>query len=275
MNISVLTLNKNRTHHLKKLIEGLNRSDTYPQELVIVEMSDEPVKFTSPNFEIKTIFLKDKKINLSKARNLAAKHATYENLLFLDVDCIPAHNFVGNMKDSLIKYNGLITCNVYYLPENFINYNTDILPSESSMLKHGEPSIYRTFNENETILGSYHTFWSLAFAVEKSIFDEIGGFSEDFIGYGGEDTEFAYRAAHNNYNHYMNGFIGAFHQYHPTQNFPYCHFLDIIQNAQTFYNKWNIWCMEGWLKTFEKDGFISWNKDKIDIIKYPNLNNVN
>lgn len=272
---SVLTLNKNRSNHLAKLIDGLNRSTIFPKELIIVEMSDTPVTFTSPNFSIQSITLKTNQLPLAKARNLAAQTATSDKLLFLDVDCIAAHNFVENMSNALNKYKGLITCNVYYLPGNFINYNENYLPLEEKMLKIGKPSPYRKFINNKYIEGSFQNFWSLAFAIKKNIFDNIGGFSEDFIGYGGEDTEFAYKAIKKDYKHYLGGFIGAFHQYHDIDNFPYCKFSDIIQNAQIFYNKWGIWCMNGWLETFQKEGYIIWNKNNIEILKYPNLNKHN
>ena len=37
-------------------------------------------------------------------------------------------------------------------------------------------------------------FWSLAFAMRRVHFESVGGFNESFIGYGAEDTDFAFRA---------------------------------------------------------------------------------
>ena len=265
---SVLTLNKNRTNHLSALIKGLNRSTKFPKELIIVEMSDNPEEFYSPNFTIKTIFLKSDKLLLAKARNMAANAATTEKLLFLDVDCIPAHDFVASMSDALDKYDDLRTCDVYYLPKGCIKYNKPDLPPEAYLIKKGK-SKYRFFEQDKIKPGPYKLFWSLAFGVNKRIFEKIGGFCEEFVGYGAEDTEFAYRAKQKNINHMMSGMTRVFHQYHPVHTHPYSHFQDIVRNAETYYKLCGYWTMDEWLSQFQKYGFIEWNETNIKILKYP------
>ncbi|WP_409241961.1 glycosyltransferase family 2 protein, partial [Caballeronia sp. INML3] len=37
-------------------------------------------------------------------------------------------------------------------------------------------------------------FWSLNFACHLNTFEQIGGFDDAYTGYGGEDTDFAFRA---------------------------------------------------------------------------------
>lgn len=266
---SVLTLNKNRTNHLSALIKGLDRSTKFPKELIIVEMSENPKKFSSPNFDIKTIHLKSDKLLLSKARNLAAHAATTEKLLFLDVDCIPAHDFTLRMSEALDKYDDLVTCEVYYLPPGCIKYNKTTIPPEDYLIKNGKPIKYRVFENGIVKPGTYDLFWSLAFAVNKKVFEKIGGFCEEFIGYGAEDTEFAYRAQQKNIKHMMAGTTKVFHQYHPVHTHPYSHFEDIIGNARTYYKLHGYWPMSGWLKKFQKYGFIEWSETNINILKYP------
>lgn len=43
MSFSVLTIVRNRTAHLENLIEGVRRSARKPDEIVIIDMNDEPI----------------------------------------------------------------------------------------------------------------------------------------------------------------------------------------------------------------------------------------
>lgn len=268
--VSVLTLNKNRTSHLTNLIKGLNRSSKMPDELIIVDMSDNPVKFSSPYFPIKTIHLTSPDLELSKMRNLAANTAKSEKLLFLDVDCIPSYNFVDIMSDILDKYKEPLSVKVIYLPENCIDNEAEFLPTEAVLLQKGA-SLHRYFNPNKDMIASFESFWTLAFAVRKSIFEEIGGFCEDFKGWGGEDTEFAYRAQTKNIKHRMIGKTKVFHQHHAVGDFPFVHFRSIVANAKTFYDIWGVWIMQEQLNLFKEHGYIDFNEkhSTIEILKYP------
>jgi hypothetical protein len=53
MGISVLTIVRNRSAHLAQLVEGLRRSDRQPDELIIVDMSDEPVEVGAASFPVR------------------------------------------------------------------------------------------------------------------------------------------------------------------------------------------------------------------------------
>ena len=74
--LSVLTLVKNRARHLDRLIEGLDRSACRPLELIIVDMSDEPVD-PGPRggFPTMIVPLATEGLPLAAARNLAAERA--------------------------------------------------------------------------------------------------------------------------------------------------------------------------------------------------------
>jgi len=43
--------------------------------------------------------------------------------------------------------------------------------------------------------GDHHLFWSLSFAVHRSLWRDLGGFCEDYERYGCEDTDFGQIAA--------------------------------------------------------------------------------
>ena len=112
-------------------------------------------------------------------------------------------------------------------------------------------------------------FWSLAFAVRKQRFKAIGGFDEGFVGYGGEDTDFGYRAAAAGLPLLFVGGAIACHQYHDSHEPPVQHVADIVRNATHFYARWRRWPMEGWLTAFAAMGLVEWSDDELVLRRLP------
>ncbi|PWS21054.1 glycosyl transferase, partial [Enterococcus faecium] len=52
MGVSVCTIVRNRRAHLQQLVEGLRRSVLQPEELIVVDMSDEPVSLSRCPFHV-------------------------------------------------------------------------------------------------------------------------------------------------------------------------------------------------------------------------------
>jgi GT2 family glycosyltransferase len=61
----------------------------------------------------------------------------------------------------------------------------------------------------------YELFWSLSFALTSSTWRTVGGFCEDYRGYGAEDTDFAQRARVAGVPMRWVGGAHAYHQFHP------------------------------------------------------------
>ena len=99
-------------------------------------------------------------------------------------------------------------------------------------------------------------FWSLSFAVTARDFTLLGGFDEDYLGYGAEDTDFGQRLARSGGRLLFVGGAGAVHQYHPSPSPPVHHVADIVANANTFADKWGWWPMQTWLEQFRDLGLV-------------------
>ncbi|WP_277184221.1 glycosyltransferase family 2 protein, partial [Caballeronia sp. BR00000012568055] len=82
--MNVLTLVHGRRAHLANLIRSLEASTCVPDALVIVHMNEEPVVWKSPCFPIIQVSVRtaDDQLPLAAARNLAAKYATDDELVF-------------------------------------------------------------------------------------------------------------------------------------------------------------------------------------------------
>jgi len=98
--------------------------------------------------------------------------------------------------------------------------------------------------------GDHRLFWSLSFATTAAVWSRIGGFCEQYQGYGAEDTDFAMMAQQAGVELTWVGGASAFHQWHPTASPPVHHLDDILRNGALFASRWGWWPMEGWLKQF-------------------------
>ncbi|WP_019940911.1 glycosyltransferase family 2 protein [Dyadobacter beijingensis] len=259
--ISVLTIVKSRSDALENLVRGLEKSVLYPAELVIVNMNEPASQLTSPYFPVRAFeFVSLEKLPLAAARNFAAKQAEFPFMIFLDVDCIPSPQLVERYLNAHRQSDDLWIGPVRYLrPE--ATRESDFL---SKLMELSSPDPVR--GNLEQI--SHALFWSLNFACSRRTYERIGGFDTRFTGYGAEDTDFGFAAR-------VCGIsLGvvdamAYHQYHPSYDPPLNHFEDILMNARTFFEKWNLWPMDGWLRKFENAGLIKWEADEIRILRKP------
>jgi len=117
-------------------------------------------------------------------------------------------------------------------------------------------------------------FWSLVFGIHRDRFNELGGFDEAFTGYGGEDTDFGYRAKHAGVSLIFMGGPGAFHQHHIVFDPPLQHVEDIVRNARLFRERWGVWPMEGWLDAFARAGLVTWSGDLLALLRLPTAREV-
>lgn len=258
--ISVLTLVRGRAAHFANLVEGLRRSATPPGELVVVDMNDEPITRPQADFPVTVRRMRGRSLPLAAARNLAARLARRENLLFLDVDCIPARRLVGDMEAALAGDDALVCAEVRYLSPGDAHAEW----SEDDLVAAGAPHPVRPFPQTglarEPNAG---LFWSLAFGVRRARFAALGGFDEAFVGYGAEDTDLGFRARDAGVPLLLMAGPGAFHQHHPVSDPPVEHLDDILRNAAVFHAKWGTWPMAGWLEAFERKGLLRIDGDRL------------
>ncbi|MEE4211349.1 MAG: glycosyltransferase [Parvularcula sp.] len=266
MSLSVLTIVRNRTAHLANLIEGVRRSSLQPDEVIIVDMSDEPVAETLDAPGVRFERLETDGLPLAQARNRAAACATGDHLVFLDVDCIPMRACLAHLTAALGERDGLICAEALYLGPNDASGAWE----ESDLLAKGHRHPARRFpDEGLKEVGNPGLFWSLAFAIRRATFSRIGGFDERFTGYGAEDTDFGFTAQAAGCPLYFCGGAFACHQHHETFDPPLQHLDDIVANAIRYHRKWGWWPMHGWLQTFVQMGVVDWRADRVRILRRP------
>ena len=114
---SVITLNKGRDAHLRRLLEGLSRGMP-PDACIVVEMGAEPAPLPDFGFPVERIVMDSAGLPLARARNAGRRAARSPHLVFLDVDCIPSADLVASLSHDLTSADGLVCCEVNSDPPN-------------------------------------------------------------------------------------------------------------------------------------------------------------
>ena len=259
--VSLLVIARGREQHLRRLIDGANRAAARPREIVVVHMGEAETEDLQSRIPVRQFHLEVPcagALPLARARNLAAHHAAGGLDVFLDVDCIPAHDLFGILAEDSARLGGIAMAAPRYLraplppgaPADDGTLTRDSVPHPARAGLHAAEGALPSWR--------YEMFWTLGFAVGATDFERIGGFDESFTGYGAEDTDFAFTARERGV---PLGFSRAtmFHQHHGSYRPPLNHFADIVANATVFHKKWGTWPMEGWLGAFARLGLVDWS----------------
>lgn len=198
-------------------------------------------------------------LRLAAGRNRGADMAISRGadlLVFLDVDCLPHPELRARYESAASRSaDPTLLCGpVTYLPEGVLPGG----PAEADRFLAPHPA--RPAPPVGTIEAAgddqWDLFWSLSFACTPATWAAIGEFDEAYEGYGGEDTDFAQRAALAGATLAWVGGAHALHQFHPTSTPPWQHLDDILRNGRTFARRWGRWPMTGWLAAFAEAGAI-------------------
>ncbi|MBY6367847.1 glycosyltransferase family 2 protein [Rhodococcoides corynebacterioides] len=250
MTTAVVTIAAGRHDHLRAQEAGLRSGTAQPDVRVIVAMGDPDVPGAT------VVVPADGALPLARARNVGARlalDAGAEVLVFLDVDCIPAPNLVASYTEHV--RDGVVLCGpVTYLPRGadpgrlaeLVNPHAARPNPPAGQVERGE---------------NWDLFWSLSFAVTATTWTDLGGFCEDYEGYGGEDTDFGWTARERGAHLHWLGGAHAFHQWHPVSSPPVERLDDIVVNARVFHRRWGRWPMTGWLTAFAERGLVEWDPD--------------
>jgi N-acetylglucosaminyl-diphospho-decaprenol L-rhamnosyltransferase len=259
--VAVITPVAGRHQHLRLQRSGLRRSTLPVGSHVVVSMGDGGVadvvtENADPAADVVHVDAPGPRLPLARARNAGAERAVESGadlLVFLDVDCIPAPGMVARYAACAEADGGprLLCGPVTYLPPPPSGgYELDALRA----LTDPHPARPCPPDDGTLTAGDPRLFWSLSFAVRPDDWRRIGGFCEEYRGYGGEDTDFGQLAAAAGVRLDWIGGAHAYHQFHPSGDPPVEHVDDILANAHVFFRRWGWWPMTGWLNDFQRLG---------------------
>lgn len=275
---SVLIISSGRDAHLANAVLGINRSTRLPAEIIVCYMNQAEAVPPPSRLPLRTVHVESGSglpLPLGAARNAAASAARFPALVFLDVDCIPAPDMFEVLLADLNRSGGLVMAAPRYLRadadvQRWADDGEATVLHQGSVPHHARAALAPEPGQPASVSQEYALFWSLGFAVDRAVFNRIGGFDEAFAGYGGEDTDFAFTAREQGV---PLAFSAAtmFHQHHGVHRPPLQHVESIVVNARVFRRKWGTWPMTGWLEAFDRQGYVSWDRNgsELSLLRSP------
>lgn len=256
---AVVTITRDRDAHLHRQRRGLAQAP--PDLHVIVGMGAEPQLTEvagAPPTVTSTVDVPGTGLPLAAARNTGAAIAIAagaELLVLLDVDCIPHRHMLDRYTAAVPRVDrpALLCGPVAYLPPppegGYPDDGlTDLAPPHPARPHPPDGEVWRD--------DRFELFWSLSFAVTAADWLTLGGFWEEYTGYGGEDTDFALTAAGRGAGLYWIGGALAHHQHHPPSRSTPGRAAEIVRNAHLFHRRWGWWPMTSWLQELATAGTI-------------------
>ncbi len=212
---SVIVPVYNAVRHLQLVLAGFSRQTFSDFELIVADDGSGPqvrecVEAFRPRspFELKYVFQADEGFRKSRIMNAAIRIAAADYLAFVDGDCVPHSRYLAahwehraprtvlmgrrvNLSDRLSNSLTPEAVRAGQLENVSMRLLADLIFGRGS---HGDEGVIlnsaflrRLFSRKAPyLLGS-------TYSLEKSLMEEINGFNEEFVGYGGEDIEFEYR----------------------------------------------------------------------------------
>lgn len=279
LDVSIITTCYGRNRHLYNLLSSLAKGSLRPAEVIIVNDDADPKRLAKYPLNIVQVPTSNHRDTIKKTgfdighnRNLGAAQASYDNLIFLDVDCIVATTFVEKLTEKLRAHSqALLMGQPCYLTRPLTDKEceqlysgamSDIALNALSVLNPYRHNIITHLSESEVDIKlertqDYGAFWSLCFAINRIQFERIGGFDTHYVGYGSEDTDFAFMARAFDIHFYLTADV-VYHQQHSVYRPPLNHLSSIVVNANRFFEKWQHWPMSGWLESFATMHIIDW-----------------
>lgn len=174
--VSIIITTKNEEKYLEKTLKAVKNQTYNPIEIIVTDAcsTDDTVKIAR-KYADKVIV---KKTKIAEGRNLGAKYANGNFLVFINADVIIRKNWIEN---AIKKFQSRDTVMVIGTFENL----------EKSIKARIFNLCWNFFRELCFLIGSAHTSGECTLMVRKSTFKKIGGFREDLTAY--EDVDLGER----------------------------------------------------------------------------------
>ena len=167
----------------------------------------EALREWAPRFRhgIVHVFQENRGFRRARILNRAARASRFERLIFTDMDCLPHADFVRNHLRYLVPGTAVTGRRAHIASEAIPSVETILneglglgpgrllrlwLRGKARVIEHGFVSPFFYEASSNGILGSN-------FSICGKDFDAVNGFSEEFEGWGGEDTDLGARIVRN------------------------------------------------------------------------------
>ncbi|MCW8092739.1 glycosyltransferase family 2 protein [Alteromonas sp. ASW11-130] len=260
LSISVVVIVKTRTQQLVRLIKQFEESSLPPNELVVVWMSS-PSDFSllkSEHFPIVHKFESTGGLEIARARNKGLSAATSSHCLYLNVESVISPLLLEQFAKTWTE-RCVLTTKVFCVEKTLLD--SPFAEIEANYHRVGCIGEHKTFSVNNNP--------SMFFIAKRDV-DSIGGFDENYSGFGINDEDFYQTCLK----------AGLVMEKVDTITFipnrehyqcPINHLVDFVRNAELFHQKWGHYPCRDVLSRFADLGLINddFQTSTIHVLRLP------
>ena len=208
--VSVVIPAYNRPDRLDATLAGLANQTVTPDAVVVVDDgSDDDLGTVVDRYDDRlpvTLVRKERDgFGAGRARNLGAAESRADVLIFVDSDCIPAPTFVEHhlwwhrRASNLVVVGSRYHVDAETITPDLAESNFDAVRASAHKIPaDGSPDDWRRlfYRRNRKLMigdTAYRAVLSSNMSVDAALFERVGGFSDAFSAWGGEDTELGWR----------------------------------------------------------------------------------
>ncbi|NMH60552.1 glycosyltransferase family 2 protein [Alteromonas ponticola] len=258
--ISVVVIVKTRTQQLVRLIKQFEESSRRPDEIVVVWMNP-PSEFSllkSPHFPIQHKFESSGGLEIARARNKGLAAATSTHCLYLNVESVISPLLLEQFAKAWTE-RYVLTTRVFCVDKGLLDL--PFAEIEANYHRVGCIGERKAFSVNNN---------PSMFFIAKCDVEEIGGFDENYSGFGINDEDFfqtCLKAGLTTENVDTITFIPNREHY----QCPINHLVDFVRNAETFHQKWGHYPCQDVLFRFAESGLINddFQSTNIHVLRLP------
>lgn len=178
--VSVVIPHYNSPASLSRVVEAVREQD-YPGDVEII-VADDGSEHLPDIAGVRLVRQEDLGFRAAAARNLGASVAQGEVLAFLDADTVPRPGYLTAVVPHIVGDDRAVVVGTRLTGPN-----------------HTEPQwLSEAWERTDHLREADHTSWryiiSAVLSCSAEFFAKVGGFDATFVGYGGEDWEFGWRA---------------------------------------------------------------------------------
>lgn len=195
--VSVVVAHYRQPAQLARTWAALCRQTLPPVEVVIADDGSVPPPVPPVGGPpVRVVTQPDRGFRAAAARNLGSRHTRGEVLVFLDADTVPEPGFLAALTRRVA-----VCPDVLAVGRRRHADLTGVAPGAdpAAAPRLAEPAWLRdAYAASRDLLDadgrSFRYVISAVLACRRTLFDDLAGFDERFVGYGGEDWDLAYRA---------------------------------------------------------------------------------
>ncbi len=213
--VSVVIVNYNGQDFLEACLVSLRQQDYADYEIILVDNAsrDRSLDIARQHADQVTLVVSEHNLGFAKGNNLGVQHATGDYLAFLNPDTVVHPDWLTELVHAMqtIDRAGLATAKILLLsePDRINTCGNDVhftgIPTVRGWMQPAD-----SMNRREEVC----SVSGACFMISRQVFEEIGGFSDDFFLYS-EDNDLAWRAQLAGYSCWYVPTSVIYHRYAP------------------------------------------------------------